>query len=88
MIGRHADALVNSGEVHVTLGRVDQGIELIEQGIAKGGLKRAEDAKLHLGLAYLRNGNRDKAIETFKTVRGTDGSADLARLWGIRAARP
>jgi hypothetical protein len=88
VIGRHADALVNSGEVHVTLGRVDQGIELIEQGIAKGGLKRAEDAKLHLGLAYLRNGNRDKAIETFKTVRGTDGSADLARLWGIRAARP
>ena len=72
VIGRHADALVNSGQAHVTLGRVDQGIELIEQGIAKGGLKRLDDAKLHLGQAYLRNGNRDKAIETFRSVRGTD----------------
>lgn len=88
VIGRHADALVNSGEALVTLGRAEQGIELIEQGIAKGGLKRLEDAKLHLGQAYLENGNKDKAIETFRSVRGNDGTAELARLWVLRAARP
>ena len=88
VIGRHGDALVNSGEALVTLGRIDQGIELIEQGIAKGGLKRPEDAKLHLGVAYIHGSRKDQALETLKAVRGTDGTADLARLWAIFAARP
>ena len=88
MIGRHGDALVNSGEALVTLGRIDQGIELIEQGIVKGGLKRPEDAKLHLGVAYIHGNRKDQALETLKAVRGTDGTADLARLWAIFAARP
>ena len=88
VIGRHGDALVNSGEALVTLGRIDQGIEMIEQGIVKGGLKRPEDAKLHLGIAYFHGGRKDQAIETLKTVRGTDGTSDLARLWAIRATRP
>jgi len=87
VIGRNSEALVNIGQALVTVGRVDKGIELIEHGIAKGGLKRPEDAKLHLGQAYLKSGNKDKAIETFKSVRGGDGAADLARLWAIRAGR-
>jgi GH24 family phage-related lysozyme (muramidase) len=36
---------------------------------------------LHLGIAYLRAGNRAKANEAFRSVKGTDGAADLARLW-------
>lgn len=88
VIGRHGDALVNSGEALVTLGRIDQGIELIEQGIAKGGLKRPEDARLHLGVAYIHSSRKDQALETLKSVRGTDGTAELARLWAIFAARP
>jgi hypothetical protein len=87
VIGRNAEALVNTGQALVTAGRIDRGIELLEHGIAKGGLKRPEDAKLHLGQAYLNNGNKAKAIETFKSVRGGDGAADLARLWIIRAGR-
>ena len=87
VIGRNAEALVNTGQALVTTGRVDKGIELIEHGIAKGGLKRPDDAKLHLAQAYLKSGNKDKAIEMFRSVRGSDGTADLARLWVIRAAR-
>ena len=87
VIGRSAEALVNNGQTFVTAGRVDKGIELIEQGIAKGGLKRPDDAKLHLGQAYLLSGNKAKAIETFKSVHGSDGSGDLARLWTILALR-
>ena len=83
VIGRNADALVNVGQVFVTTGRVDKGIALIEQGLAKGGLSRPEEAKLHLGQAYALSGNKAKAIETFKTVRGGDGAAALARLWTI-----
>ena len=87
VIGRNAEALVNTGQALVSAGQVDKGIELIEHGIVKGGLKRPDDAKLHLGQAYLKSGNKDKAIETFKSVRGTDGVGDLARLWAIRAGR-
>jgi tetratricopeptide (TPR) repeat protein len=84
-IGRTGDALVATGQTLVTAGKVDKGIELIEQGIAKGGLKRPEDARLHLGQAYLQAGNKARAIEIFKSLRGTDGVADLGRLWAIHA---
>jgi hypothetical protein len=59
----------------------------MQQAIAKGGLKRAEDAKLHLGLAQILAGENAKAQATFKTVGGNDGTADLARLWSLYARR-
>jgi hypothetical protein len=61
------------------------GIALMEQGIAKGGLKRADDAKLHLGIAWLMAGQNARAQTVFKTVTGADGTADLARLWSLVA---
>jgi tetratricopeptide (TPR) repeat protein len=88
VIGRNAESLVNIGQALVAAGRVDKGIELIEHGIAKGGLKRLEDARLHLGQAYLKSGNKAKALELFKSVKGPDGIGDIARLWAIRAGRP
>jgi tetratricopeptide (TPR) repeat protein len=80
--------LVNVGFAYVMMGQYDTGIPLMEQGIAKGGLRQPEDAKLHLGIAYLAAGQKPKAIQTFKEVGGTDGTADLARLWLIVAQRP
>ena len=62
-------------------GQFERGIALIEAGMAKGGLKAPEEAKLHLGMAYLAAGNRAKGEEVLKTVTGTDGSGDLARYW-------
>ena len=76
------DDLVRVGYAHVTLGDVDKGIGLIEQGIAKGGLKRPEDAKLRLGMAQLQR-NKAKAVQTLRSVGGNDGAADIARLWII-----
>ncbi|MFZ6751082.1 tetratricopeptide repeat protein [Undibacterium sp. Ren11W] len=73
--------MVNMGYNYVTLGQAEKGIELIEQGIAKGGLKAPEEAKLHLGMAYLQAGNKAKATEVMKSLKATDGSADLGKLW-------
>lgn len=73
--------MVNTGYNYVVYGQFEKGIALIEQGIAKGGLKAPEEAKLHLGMAYLQSGNKTKAAEIFKTIQGTDGTADLARYW-------
>jgi len=79
---RDGNALVQVGTVYVSMGELDKGMALIEQGIAKGGLKRPEDAKLRLGLAQLQSAQaRAKATQTLRSVQGSDGSADIARLW-------
>jgi outer membrane protein assembly factor BamD (BamD/ComL family) len=77
--------LVDIGFGQVFLGEPKKGIALMEQGIARGGLKRADDAKLHLGIAWLQAGEPAKAQSVLKTVSGNDGTADLARLWSLVA---
>ncbi len=81
-------AQVNLGYALVTAGQADKGIAMMEEGIAKGGLKRPDDARLHLGIAQLQAGKKAEAIKTLKTVQGTDGTADLARYWIILANHP
>jgi len=86
---KDGDALVRIGMAYSGMGQHDKGIQLIQQGIAllqqdKGAKSRAgrvDEANLHLGIAYLRAGQKQKATQAFKAVQGTDGSADLARLW-------
>jgi outer membrane protein assembly factor BamD (BamD/ComL family) len=79
--------LVRLGYNYVGYGQAAKGIALMEAGIKKGGLRRPDDAKLHLGLAYLQAGQKAKAAQVLKTVGGTDGAADLARLWLLQANR-
>src|SRR6185436_4308088 len=65
LAAKTGDELVHVGYIYVTMGQADKGIPMIEQGIAKGGLKRPEDAKLHLGMAQLQSGkNKGKAVQT------------------------
>ena len=80
--------LVNLGFAYVTAGQYPKGIELMERGIAKGGLSHVDDAKLHLGIGYLWAGKKSDAVKMFKSVQGADGTADLARYWIIQANRP
>jgi hypothetical protein len=75
------NALVRIGMAYTAMGQQDKGIALMLKGIGKKDLKNPEHARLHLGIAYLRAANRAKAVETFRTVKGTDGAPDLARLW-------
>lgn len=82
---KDGNAFVALGLANAFGGDAKKGVSQIEQGIAKGNLKRPEDAKLYLGLAYQLGGDSAKAQATWKTVKGTDGSADLARLWIIQS---
>jgi hypothetical protein len=79
------DDLVKVGYAWVTLGEVDKGITLIERGIAKGGLKRPDDARLRLGMAQLQATGKARAAanQTLRGVKGTDGAAEIARLWTV-----
>jgi len=80
-------ALVNAGMNLVYAGDKQKGLQLMQQGIGKGNLKRADDAKLHLAVAQLVAGENGKAQATLRSVGGTDGTADLARLWSLYAKR-
>ncbi|VXB27117.1 lipopolysaccharide assembly protein LapB [Massilia sp. 9I] len=73
--------LVNIGWAYSTMGQADKGIGFIQQGIAKGGLKAPDEAKLRLGMAQARAGKKAEAIQTFQGINGKGGAADLAKYW-------
>lgn len=69
----------------------EPGLVLIEQGIAKGGLRRAAEARLHLGMAQIAAGRKDAARQTLQGLAGQpapDGLATAVRLWTMFAAAP
>ena len=81
---KDGNALVQVGYQYVTMGEIDKGIELIDAGIKKGGLKRPEDAKLRLGMAQQQSSKfKSKATQTLRSVQGADGAAEVARLWVV-----
>ena len=73
--------LVNLGWAYATMDQGDKGVGFIQQGIAKGGLKNPEEAKLRLGMAQVRAGKSADAIKTFESVKGGGGAGDLAKYW-------
>ena len=76
------DDLVALGTEYASMGQYDEALDLIQQGIAKDSLKRPEDAKLRLGVAMLQSGkNKSKAVQQLRSVQGTDGAPDVARLY-------
>jgi hypothetical protein len=76
--------LVKVGNVYASMGQHDKAVELIEKGIAKGGLKRPEDAKLRLALAMLQSPKfKSKGLQALRSVGGTDGTAEVARLYAV-----
>ncbi|NGY06619.1 hypothetical protein, partial [Solimonas terrae] len=79
-----ADALVNTGFNLVTYGQITRGLPLILQGIQKGGLKYPDQARLHLGYAYLLAGQNAAALKAFGSLQGKDGSRQLGDLWQIK----
>lgn len=84
---KDGNELVKLGLANAFGGNGKKGAGQIEQGIAKGNLKRPEDAKLYLGLAHQLAGDHSKAVAAWRSVKGTDGAADLARLWIIQSRK-
>jgi tetratricopeptide (TPR) repeat protein len=80
--------LVNLGWAYVTMDQYDKGIGFIQQGIAKGGLKSPDEAKLRLGMAYAKAGQKDKAIATFQEVKAGGGLSDTAKYWILLLNHP
>lgn len=83
----NGDSLVATGFNLVMYGDYAKGLDLMQQGIAKGGLTRPDEAQLRLGYAYVLAGQTDNAQKALAQVRGKDGTGDLAALWRIAAKK-
>ncbi|MBL8328962.1 MAG: hypothetical protein JNJ71_08935 [Rubrivivax sp.] len=84
-------AIVASAAPGAAPAELEPGLALIEQGVAKGGLRRAAEARLHLGMAQLAAGRKDAGKQTLASLAGQAGSDPLAlpiRLWHLYAQAP
>ncbi len=80
-------APIDVGMNLVFAGHAAQGLSMMEQAIAKGGLEHPDAARLRLGEAYYVAGEKAHAVQVLRTVKGADGSGDLAKLWTAVASR-
>lgn len=87
---RDGNGLVTMGQAASAEGRLEAGIAMIEQGLAKGGVRKPDEARLRLGEAQAMAGRRDDAARTLAALQGPEGLTEVARLWRLYAgtARP
>jgi tetratricopeptide (TPR) repeat protein len=79
---KDADALANMGLALVSAGKNDKGLALLADAAKMGdAAKHPDEVKLHQGIALLQAGKKAQATTVLKSVKGADGSADLARYW-------
>ena len=82
------DGLVGLGYSLVQAGQADRGLKMMEAAIKAGGLRYPDEAKLRLGEAYAAAGKKSQAISTLRTVKGKEGTAELARYWIMAINKP
>lgn len=80
-VSREPVALVHWGMSFVAAGKVDQGLALLEEALTKPTLKRIDDVRLRLGVAYALAGRKEQAVKTLQAVKGADGTSNIAHLW-------
>jgi tetratricopeptide (TPR) repeat protein len=74
---------INVGDAYLGAGEYPKAIELFQKGIAKGGLDDGDVAyaKLGLGIAQFRSGQKDEAVKTWTGIKSDNGAGALARDW-------
>lgn len=79
------DKDVGVGFAYLGYGQYDKASSLLEKGLKKGGVKSEPEARLLLGIAQLKAGHKDEAVQTFQAVKGDPTLERLATLWSLRA---
>ena len=83
-----AAELSDKGELYSRLGNVyldgdqhQKAIDAVRKGLAKGGVKRPDSARLVLGMAHFNLGDYDSAKKAFREAAKDDRSEKYARQW-------
>ena len=72
------------GYAHYSFGQYPEAIESINAGLEKGGVRNTDDARMLLGISYLRAGQKEQARQQFESVAANSPLANAAQLWAIR----
>ena len=75
---------VLAGQIYLSYGDYDHAVDSLTRGIAKGGLEDIDGARLDLGIAYWKQGQRQLADQAFNAIAKDSKSAALAELWALR----
>jgi Flp pilus assembly protein TadD len=62
----------------------EQAVQMLEAGLAKGGLRNQEDYRMVLGIAYLRVGQKEKAREQFQKLAANSPLSRIGAFWVSR----
>jgi len=81
LAAKDGNLLAAQGLLETTQDHAPKGADLIAQGLAKGGVRQPEEARLHLGYAQVRAGRDADAMKTFESIKGGNGAASLAHVW-------
>jgi tetratricopeptide (TPR) repeat protein len=81
------DQYVELGMVYYSFGNYDKAAEALKAGIAKGKLKNPADARMNLGLVYLKSGQKAEALKAFREADSKDEVTQrIAELWALYAS--
>lgn len=77
------DQLLSVGDSYLGAGQYAKAVEVIQKGITKDQVEPGtmELAKLRLGIAQFKAGQKDEAKKTWAGVKGDNGAGWLARVW-------
>lgn len=73
------------GQAYLSYRNYDRAVASLQRGLKKGGVTDADEARISLGIAYMKQGQNKLASEAFKAVPNDSKWRDLAELWGLRA---
>jgi len=81
------EASTKLGEAYLSYNEYAKAAEAITRGISKGGLKTADEAQLHLGLALAKLKRNKEAAAAFNAVPASSKLNKVAKLWAIRLGK-
>ena len=83
---KDGNALASLGLLQTVDGNAQQGAQLIEQGITKGGIRNPEETRLHLAYAQILAGRDADAVKTLEGITsGPAGIVPIAHVWTLYA---
>ena len=81
------EADVALGMAYMSYGEYEKAVEALRRGLQKGANKRADEANIMLGRAYLKLKQKDAARRAFKAVPDDSKLARVAELYDLHAAQ-
>jgi tetratricopeptide (TPR) repeat protein len=73
------------GRIYLSQRMYEQAIASLRKSIQQGAPEHLDQARIDLGVAYLKSGEKQRARETFAAVKPDSEWRGLAELWSLRA---